>query len=118
MIMPAGMTILTRAAGPNRIGRVMSDHGCADVARSDPRSDPRRLARGRGVSWRWIFFINVPIGIVALALALRVLPRDVAGTAGRSSISSTSACCSPGLALMIYGLAESSSAGGFGSPRC
>ena len=28
------------------------------------------------VSWRWIFFINIPIGIAALALSLRVLPRD------------------------------------------
>ena len=30
------------------------------------------------VSWRWIFFINVPIGIAALISSLRVLPRDVA----------------------------------------
>ena len=28
------------------------------------------------VSWRWIFWINVPIGVAALALALRVLRPD------------------------------------------
>jgi MFS family permease len=28
------------------------------------------------VSWRWIFLINLPIGIVAIALALKVLARD------------------------------------------
>jgi DHA2 family multidrug resistance protein len=28
------------------------------------------------IGWRWIFFVNVPIGIVAVMLALSVLPRD------------------------------------------
>jgi EmrB/QacA subfamily drug resistance transporter len=28
--------------------------------------------------WRWVFFVNLPIGLVALAFALRVLPRDSA----------------------------------------
>src|SRR5215211_660459 len=75
MIMPAGMTILTRAAGPQRVGRVMAIIGV-----------PMLLAPILGpilggwlvddVSWRWIFFINLPIGIVALVAALRILPRD------------------------------------------
>ncbi|MFF9803430.1 MFS transporter, partial [Streptomyces rochei] len=29
------------------------------------------------LNWHWIFFINLPIGIAALAVAVRVLPRDV-----------------------------------------
>jgi EmrB/QacA subfamily drug resistance transporter len=28
--------------------------------------------------WRWVFYVNVPIGIVALLLGLRLLPRDAA----------------------------------------
>jgi EmrB/QacA subfamily drug resistance transporter len=28
------------------------------------------------LSWPWIFFINVPIGVATIALALRALPRD------------------------------------------
>ncbi|MQY29378.1 MFS transporter [Nocardia aurantia] len=28
------------------------------------------------LSWHWIFFINVPIGVVTVAAAVRVLPRD------------------------------------------
>ncbi|GGK71294.1 MFS transporter [Sphaerisporangium melleum] len=28
------------------------------------------------LSWQWIFYINLPIGVAALAVAVRVLPRD------------------------------------------
>src|SRR5438270_833140 len=75
MIMPAGMTILTRAAGPNRIGRVMSIIGVPMLL--GPILGP--ILGGwlvDDVSWRWIFFINVPIGVVAIFLAWRILPRD------------------------------------------
>ncbi len=115
MIMPAGMTILTRAAGPQRIGRVMAIMGVPMLL--GPILGP--ILGGwlvTDVSWRWIFFINLPIGIAALLLALRVLPRDVAEHAQRLDIVDL-LLVSPGLALMIYGLAESSSAGGFGSDR-
>src|SRR5215203_3287323 len=75
MIMPLGMTILTRAAGPGRVGRVMSIIGVPMLL--GPILGP--ILGGwlvDDVSWRWIFFINLPIGIGALALAARVLPRD------------------------------------------
>ncbi|MGD9531132.1 MFS transporter [Pseudonocardia sp.] len=32
--------------------------------------------------WRWIFLVNVPIGVVALVLAVRLLPRDGSGGNG------------------------------------
>jgi EmrB/QacA subfamily drug resistance transporter len=31
---------------------------------------------GDAEGWRWVFYVNVPIGIVALLLGLRLLPRD------------------------------------------
>lgn len=34
---------------------------------------------GEPDGWRWIFFVNVPIGAVALVLAARLVPRDHAG---------------------------------------
>ncbi len=34
------------------------------------------------LSWHWVFFINVPIGIVAVALAIRYLPQDVVPASG------------------------------------
>jgi EmrB/QacA subfamily drug resistance transporter len=39
------------------------------------------LAGGPG-GWRWIFFVNVPIGVVALVLAARLLPRGATGRRG------------------------------------
>ena len=42
------------------------------------------LAGGPG-GWRWIFYVNVPIGLVALVLAARLLPRGRPGGAGRST---------------------------------
>jgi EmrB/QacA subfamily drug resistance transporter len=113
MLMPAGMTILTRAAGPQRVGRVMSIIGVPMLL--GPIVGP--ILGGwlvDDVSWRWIFFINIPIGISALALSLRVLPRDVTSRHERFDTLGLF-LLSPGLAAFIYGLAKSSGSGGFGS---
>jgi EmrB/QacA subfamily drug resistance transporter len=116
MIMPAGMTILTRAAGQQRIGRVMSIIGVPMLL--GPILGP--ILGGwlvADVSWRWIFFINLPIGIVALFCAYRVLPRDVAAHEQRLDLVDL-LLLSPGLALTIYGLAETnSSSAGFGATK-
>jgi EmrB/QacA subfamily drug resistance transporter len=111
MLMPAGMTILTRAAGPDRIGRVMAIMGVPMML--GPICGP--ILGGWLVddfSWRWIFFINVPVGAAALLLSTRVLPRDVPRPGHRLDWTGL-ALLSPGLALLIYGLANTSSAGGF-----
>jgi EmrB/QacA subfamily drug resistance transporter len=112
MIMPAVMTILTKKAGPHRMGRVMGVLGV-----------PMLLAPILGpilggylvddVSWRWIFFINVPIGIIAFFLALRVLEPDKSQPSHKLDWLGM-LLLSPGLAVFIFGLAESSSYG-FGS---
>ncbi|MGH2908460.1 MAG: DHA2 family efflux MFS transporter permease subunit, partial [Solirubrobacteraceae bacterium] len=114
MIMPAGMTILTKAAGPDRIGRVMAILGV-----------PMMIAPILGpvlggwlvtdVSWRWIFFINAPVGAIALIASYMVLDRDV-GTPGERLDFVDLLLASPGLALLIYGLAESNP-GGFGQAK-
>jgi EmrB/QacA subfamily drug resistance transporter len=114
MIMPAVMTITTRKAGPHRMGRVMGVLGV-----------PMLIAPILGpilggwlvddVSWRWIFFINVPIGIVAFVLAQIVLDADEPQPAHRLDWLGMLQL-SPGLALLIFGLAESSTYG-FGALR-
>src|ERR1700730_17568740 len=75
MIMPAVMTIMTKKAGPHRMGRVMGVLGVPMLVA--PILGP--LLGGwlvDNASWRWIFFINLPIGIVAFILALIVLEPD------------------------------------------
>src|SRR5437588_1360820 len=114
MIMPAVMTIMTKKAGPHRMGRVMGVLGV-----------PMLIAPILGpilggwlvddVSWRWIFFINLPIGIVAFILALIVLEPDQPQPAHRLDWIGM-LLLSPGLAIFIFGLAESSTYG-FGSAR-
>jgi EmrB/QacA subfamily drug resistance transporter len=112
MLMPAGMTILTRAAGPQRVGRVMAIMGVPMLM--GPILGP--ILGGwlvDDVSWRWIFFINLPIGVVALFLSLRILPKDRPEPSERLDVLGL-ALLSPSLALIIYGLAQSN-AHGFGS---
>ena len=112
MIMPAVMTILTRKAGPHRMGRVMGVLGVPMLIA--PILGP--ILGGwlvDNASWRWIFFINLPIGIVAFILALIVLEPDQPQPAHRLDWIGM-LLLSPGLAVFIYGLAESSTYG-FGS---
>jgi EmrB/QacA subfamily drug resistance transporter len=54
-------------------------------------------------SWRWLFLVNIPIGILALFLAMRFLPDDAGGYASRKLDWMGLALLSPGLALMLIG---------------
>jgi EmrB/QacA subfamily drug resistance transporter len=115
MIMPAGMTILTRAAGVDRVGRVMAVIGIPMLL--GPIFGP--ILGGWLVddfSWHWIFFINIPIAIAALFLSQRILPRDVPKHDERLDWIGL-VLLSPSLAAIIYGLAQSGSSGGFGEPK-
>lgn len=115
MIMPAGITILTHAAGRERAGRAMTILGV-----------PMMLGPILGptlggwlvddISWRWIFLVNLPVGAVALAAALRHLPADEPQPHQRLDWLGL-ALLSPGLAAFVYGLAETTSDGGVGSTR-
>jgi EmrB/QacA subfamily drug resistance transporter len=114
MIMPAVMTIMTKKAGPQRMGRVMGVLGVPMLIA--PIAGP--ILGGwlvDDVSWRWIFFINVPIGIVAFIAAYIVLDRDEAQPTHRLDWLGM-ALLSPGLTFLIFGLAETSSHGA-GAPR-
>jgi EmrB/QacA subfamily drug resistance transporter len=113
MILPVGQLMMAEAAGPKRMGRVMSI--VAVPAMLAPILGP--TIGGLildNVSWRWIFYVNVPIGIIAVIAALRVLPTvdrqktdplDVLGLVLMAT----------GLPLITYGLTEVGTTGSFTS---
>src|SRR5579862_5204040 len=74
MILPVGQAILARAAGPARMGRVMSIVGVPLLLGPVIGPVVGGAIVGTG-SWRWIFFVNLPVGMAALAAAIRLLPR-------------------------------------------
>jgi EmrB/QacA subfamily drug resistance transporter len=115
MLMPLGMTILTKAAGPERVGRVMAVLGVPMLL--GPIVGP--ILGGwlvDDVSWRWIFFINVPIGLISLAMGAKILDPDEPRPAEKLDLLGL-VLLSPGLAALIYGLAQVPSKEGFGHPE-
>jgi EmrB/QacA subfamily drug resistance transporter len=115
MILPVGQLMMAEAAGPTRMGRVM---GIVAV--------PAMLAPVLGpalgglivdnASWRWIFYVNLPIGVIAVIAALRVLPRVARQAADPLDVRGLTLMVT-GLPLLTYGLAEVGSTGSFGSPK-
>lgn len=55
-------------------------------------------------SWRWIFFINLPIGVLATGLAFYVLPNDGHETLRRPFDLPGFLMLSPAIALLMHGL--------------
>jgi hypothetical protein len=69
-----------------------------------------------GPGWEWIFFINVPIGLAALALSPQLL-RESRGALTRRSYDPAGALTITGaLVLLVYALVEAPDAG-WGSPQ-
>ncbi len=64
-------------------------------------------------SWHWIFFINLPIGVLAIALAAFVLPTDGAAAKTQRSFDLLGfLLIASGLALLLYSLERVASMGG------
>ena len=115
MILPIGQLMMADAAGPDRMGRVMSI--VAVPAMLAPILGP--TIGGLIVdnaSWRWIFYVNVPIGVIAMFAALRFLPNVDAGKADRLDLRGL-LLLATGLPLLTYGLAEIGVTGGVSSPK-
>jgi EmrB/QacA subfamily drug resistance transporter len=113
MIMPVAQLIMAQVAGPRRMGRVM---GVVSM--------PAMLAPILGpviggvilesLHWSWIFFVNVPIGVVAFVLGWRLLPETDSGEAGKLDVVGLS-LLPVGAAAIVFGLSELGSGAAIGS---
>jgi EmrB/QacA subfamily drug resistance transporter len=63
-----------------------------------------------GLGWRWIFFVNVPIGAAAFVLALRELDESRDPSRKRVDVWGTAALTGA-LFLLVYGLLQGNSSG-------
>ncbi len=104
MLMPLGMTIMTKAAGPHRMGRLMAILGIPMLL--GPILGP--IIGGwliENASWHWIFLINLPLGIAAVIYAWMVLEKDTPHPSESFDFLGM-ALMSPGLALFLYGVSS------------
>jgi DHA2 family multidrug resistance protein len=104
MLVPLPVMILTREAGPNRLGRLMAITGIPMMF--GPIAGP--ILGGwliDSLSWRWIFLINLPIGFLALVLAAIIFPKDEVSPVEPFDVIGM-LLISPGLGTFLYGMSS------------
>jgi EmrB/QacA subfamily drug resistance transporter len=104
LIVPTGMTILARAAGPQRIGQLMG-----------MVSAPMLLGTMLGpivggylvdhFTWRGIFFVNLPVGVLTLLVARGGLDAETPNLDDQLDWKGV-LLISPALAILVYSLAN------------
>ena len=100
-ILPLAITIVTREAGPARLGRMSAVIGVPMLL--GPICGP--ILGGWLIDlWGWpsIFLINIPIGVINVVLAIAILPKDHATHPPVFDLIGM-VLLSPGLAIFLYG---------------
>jgi EmrB/QacA subfamily drug resistance transporter len=114
LMLPVMQTILIQAAGPRSLGRITAV--VALPALLGPILGP--VLGGfivDAISWRWIFWINVPFCLAGIALALWLMPA-IPPTRRLRFDALGFILLSPGIAALLYGLSRVALDGGFGAP--
>ncbi|MER6733522.1 MFS transporter [Streptomyces puniciscabiei] len=94
LLQPVGMAMVMGAADRSRLGRAMAVAGLPILV--GPVAGP--VLGGwllDAASWHWIFLVNLPVGALALTLALRLLPAE-APTPGAGSTPGSGSPPGPG----------------------
>lgn len=112
LMLPILQTLLMRAAGGRQLGRLMAVVSLPALVGPILGPVVGGLIVGN-LSWHWIFYVNVPICVVAIVLAWRGLAAD-AGRSGHRLDLVGLLLLSPAVAALLFGLAQVGTEGGFG----
>jgi len=63
----------------------------------------------KSASWQWLFYINLPVGVLAVVLAVFLLPNDSAAIQKRPFDLTGFLLISPGLVAVLYGMDHAAS---------
>ncbi|MCA0158228.1 DHA2 family efflux MFS transporter permease subunit [Tsukamurella sp. M9C] len=105
VLMTNMQTIAVRAAGGGSVARVTAALG-VPIALGPLIGPVVGGALLHWADWRWMFAINVPLCLLAVVAALRVLPDDAPTSAVPPLDRTGLALLAPGIVLTFYGLAE------------
>jgi EmrB/QacA subfamily drug resistance transporter len=112
VLLPVLQNLLVGAAGGRKLGRIMAAIGLPALFGPilGPVVGALIIAH---LSWRWIFWVNVPFAVAGLVLARRRLERGDADK-GAYLDATGLVLLSPALAALIFGLTEAGLHAGFG----
>jgi EmrB/QacA subfamily drug resistance transporter len=109
ILVPVGMAMMFRAFPPAE--RIRANRYLMVPTLLAPASGP--IIGGAlvsGLSWRWIFYINLPIGVAALTFGLLFLPKGSEHPAGRFDLPGF-LLAAAGFPLFMYALSTGATSG-------
>ncbi|MCE6995511.1 MFS transporter [Saccharothrix sp. S26] len=104
VMVPAGQAVVGLVARPDQLGRLFSAVG-AVISLGQALGPAVGGLLVETLSWRWVFWLNVPVGLAVLALAPRLVPGGQRDRNRRLDLVGMLAL-TPGLALLLYGATE------------
>ncbi|MBD3919346.1 DHA2 family efflux MFS transporter permease subunit [Paenibacillus sp. PR3] len=114
LLIPTMTTVLVQTAGGKNLGRIISIIGIPALL--GPILGP--VLGGlivNDLSWRWIFYVNIPVTLIAMLLAWLIIPKDVLAKAKQKLDVTGLLLLSPAFSILIYSIAQMSQEGGLNS---
>jgi EmrB/QacA subfamily drug resistance transporter len=114
MLIPVGMTMITRVFPPAE--RIKANQILVVPTLLAPALGP--VIGGAlvdGLSWRWIFYVNLPVGLLAVTIGALFLPGGSEHAVGRFDLPGI-VLAALGFPLFLYAISAGSSAGWSSAP--